>query len=202
MYGLVNKSIQSFVENMHGPCLWDAIVMDAGVEPRDFEAMLDYPDDTTDILLEVVAKHLRSDLPSVLEDLGTFLIVHPSCEVIRRLLRFGGHSFDEFLHSLDDLHGRIHLAVPDLELPDLEMREFTSRNLALVVRWRKAGFGSVFLGVIRAMADDYGALVVLDHEFRRIEEGCEETIRIDVLESQFSEGRDFRLAQTDTGSVA
>lgn len=195
MYGLVNKSIQCFVEDMHSATMWDAVVSDAGVEPRDFEAMLNYPDETTDALLEMVAKHLRSDVPSVLEDLGTYLVTHPNCEAIRRLLRFGGHTFDEFLQSLDDLHDRIHFAVPDLELPDLELREFTSHNLALLARWKKPGFGSVFLGVLRAMADDYGALVILDHQVERQSEGVQETVKIDVLEREFSRGRDFRLAE-------
>ncbi len=199
MYGLVNRSIQSFVEDMYSRSLWDAVINDAGIETRDFEAMLDYPDETTDDLLEAVAKHLRSDVPSVLEDLGTYLVTHPNCEAIRRLLRFGGHNFDEFLQSLDDLHDRVYLAVPDLELPDLELREFTSLNFALQCRWRKPGFGSVFLGILRAMADDYGALVILDHQVQPTEAGFEETVKIDVLERDFSSGRDFRLAERVSG---
>lgn len=199
MYGLVNRSIQCFVEDMHSPSLWDTVVADAGVDTRNFEAMLEYPDETTDALLETTARHLRSDVSSVLEDIGTYLVTHPNCEAVRRLLRFGGHTFDEFLQSLDDLHDRIHFAVPDLELPELELREFTSLNLALVCCWRKAGFGSVFLGILRAMADDYGALVVLDHQVQRIEDGICETVKISVLERDFSSGRDFQLAKAAVG---
>lgn len=199
MYGLINRSIQCFVEDMHSAPLWDAIVSDAQLETREFEAMLEYPDETTDAILAAAAKHLRSDVPSVLEDIGTYLVTHPNREAVRRLLRFGGHNFDEFLQSLDDLHDRVFLAVPDLELPDMELREFTMFNFTLTCRWRRAGFGSVFLGILRAMADDYGALVFLDYQVSRTEEGVIETVKIDVLERDFAEGRDFALAQQAAG---
>lgn len=194
MYGLVNRSIQCFVEDIYGAALWDRIVRDAELEYRDFEAMLEYPDELTDRVLEVVASVLRRDTETVLEDLGTYLVTHPNREAIRRLLRFSGHNYDEFVHSLDDLQDRIKLAVPDLEVPNLELREYNRCNFGLVCSWRKRGFGSVFVGILRAMADDYGALVVLDCESERSEAGWIETIHIEVLENAFAEGREFHLA--------
>jgi hypothetical protein len=48
------------------------------------------------------------------------------------------------------------------------------------------------VGLLRAMADDYGALAVLEH--LGDEPGCgEEVVAIHLLESRFAEGRRFDL---------
>lgn len=47
------------------------------------------------------------------------------------------------------------------------------------------------VGVLRAMADDYGALAMLDYA------GCkngDEAIAIDLLETRFAAGKPFSLA--------
>jgi hypothetical protein len=47
------------------------------------------------------------------------------------------------------------------------------------------------VGVLRAMADDYGALAVL--EFTGAENGLE-TVDIHLLQSDYTSGRDFSLS--------
>jgi len=44
---------------------------------------------------------------------------------------------------------------------------------------------------LRAMADDYGTLALIEHQGRR---DSLENIGIELLETQFSEGRDFALS--------
>lgn len=194
MHGLIDRSIQCFVEDLYGADLWTQIAEDVGLAHRDFEAMLEYPDELTDQVLASVSAALRREPEVVLEDLGTYLVTHPNREVIRRLLRFSGPTYEEFLYSLDDLQDRVKLAVPDIELPSLELREFALRNFALVCTYHKKGFGSVFVGVLRAMADDYGTLVLLDCSSERTQNGYVETVKIEVLEKAFSDGREFKLA--------
>jgi len=48
----------------------------------------------------------------------------------------------------------------------------------------------VMMGVLRAMADDYGALVILDHH--GVQDG-DEVISITLIETAFAEGRSFEL---------
>jgi len=130
---------------------------------------------------------------TVLEDLGTYLVSHPNVEPLRRLLRFGGETFGEFVESLDDLPRRAALALPELDLPALEVVPEGGRDgeMRVCCRWTREGFSHVLVGMLRTMADDYGALVLLDHEGR---EGDAEWIRISVTSCAFSKGRPFRLA--------
>ncbi|MFV0333876.1 MAG: heme NO-binding domain-containing protein [Tropicimonas sp.] len=191
MHGLVNRSIQCFLQDMYGDRLWTKIARDLELEDCGFEAMLSYDDALTRQVLDMATRLLDKPVEMLLEDVGTYLVSHPNTEGIRRLLRFGGETFSEFLLSLDDLPDRIRLAVPDLEIPALELFGGEDGQYELRVDGPHAGYGFVMIGVLRAMADDYGALVILDH---CAQDKAGMVIRISLLDSEFAEGRSFSLA--------
>lgn len=190
MHGLINRTIQSFTCHTYGQARWLAVTEAAGLDFSEFEAMLIYDEGMSREVLQALCANLDRDVSDVLEDVGTFLVSNPNVESLRRLLRFGGVNYTEFLHSLDDLPDRARLAVSDLDLPALELREHTTGQFSLTCHAGLQGFGSVMLGVLRAMADDYGALVVLDHH-----NGANgvEIIDIKMIEPEWAEGRSFDL---------
>ena len=191
MHGLINRSIQCFLRDTYGAERWTDIAREAQLGFDSFEAMMAYDDRLTDAVIATAARQLDRSQETILEDLGTYLVSHRNLEPLRRLLRFGGVCFVDFLHSLDDLQGRGRLAVSDLDLPHLELRDLAEDRFLLLCRDAYPGFGHVVMGILRAMADDYGALVVMDH--KGPDAGIE-TIEIDLLEKRFSEGRRFELA--------
>ncbi|UYV38524.1 heme NO-binding domain-containing protein [Rhodobacteraceae bacterium D3-12] len=190
MHGLINRTIQSFVSDTYGDAVWARIGLAADLGFADFEAMLIYEDALTFRALDAVSCDLGKPRDEVLEDIGTYLVSHPNVEAVRRLLRFGGDDFVEFLHSLDDLPDWARLAVSDLDLPQLDLREHAPDRFTLTVNARRAGYGHVLIGVLRTLADDYGALVLLDHNGG---DGGREVITITLVEAGFAEGRDFEL---------
>ncbi|KUJ76748.1 heme NO-binding protein [Ruegeria marisrubri] len=190
MHGLINRAIQSFVCATYGRPLWLRVVESAELGFTEFEAMLVYDRETCLRAVEALCSELGRSRNEVLEDMGTYLVSHPNMEGLRRLLRFGGSSYVEFLHSLDDLADRARLAVSDLNLPGLELHEHSPSEFTLVCEPGLPGFASVLVGVLRAMADDYGALVMLAHEGQREQT---ELISIKLVESAFSQGRHFDL---------
>lgn len=191
MHGLINRSIQCFIRDTYGTNAWQEVAYRADVDLHGFEAMLTYDDELTEAVLRSAAEALRKPREVLLEDLGTYLISHPNLERLRRLLRFGGATFEEFLHSLDELPDRSRLAVPELDLPELELEQGEEDSFRLLCTWKREGFGHVMLGLLRALADDYGALVYLEY----LGGGAgTEIINICLLDSGFSSGRDFDLA--------
>ena len=192
MHGLINRSIQCFVCDNYGADVWGDVVRSADLEFSQFESMLEYDDALTYTVLDGVAARLSKSREMLLEDLGTFLITNPKAQALRRLLRFSGVTFIDFLHALDDLHDRARLAVPELDLPKLELVGYRATGgFTLYCRWRHPGFGHVLIGALQAMADDYGALVLLEHLGA---EGCCERISIKLLEARFAEGNSFNLS--------
>lgn len=188
MHGLINRSIQCFLRDTYGPALWAQVAHEARLGFDSFEPMLRYDDAVTTAVLTEASRLLGKPHDVLLEDLGTYLVSHPSTEAVRRLLRFGGVTFFDFLHSLEDLPERGRLAVPDLDLPDLELSDHGRAEYRLDVRSPVPGAGHVIMGLLRAMADDYGALVLLDHA------GAEEVITVQLLDHRHSTGRQFDLA--------
>lgn len=190
MHGLINRGIQRFVTDTYGDEKWRAATRLAGFEFSDFEAMWQYDHAVTSQLLTAICALLERPYDELLEDIGTYLVSHRNVGALRRLLRFGGVNFIEFLHSLDDLADRARLAVPDLELPRLELTEESGERYSLRCYSADEGWGYFFAGVLRAMADDYGVLAYLDHKGS---DGECETLEISLLETEFAVGRGFEL---------
>jgi len=192
MHGLINRSLECFLSDTYGNDVWHDVVNGANLGIDKFESMLEYDDSLTYAVLDAAADRLSKSQATLLEDLGTYLVSHPRVESLRRLLRFGGGSFIEFLHSLDDLQDRAKLALPELKLPRLTLIDCENAGqYKLSCRGPYKGFGRVMLGLLRAMADDYGALVVLEDQ--ESDQGNED-ISITLVESEFSDGRAFSLA--------
>ena len=190
MHGLTNRAIQCFVTDRYGLEKWAECARLADIGFSDFESMLIYEDGQTTQILEAASAVLNRPKFELMEDLGTYLVSHPNTKSLRRLLRFGGVTFVEFLHSLDEFPDRARLAVSDLELPELELRDQAATQFSLSCKSPISGAGHVFIGILRTMADDYGALVTLDH--LGSSQGVE-TISISLIVSEYSEGRHFDL---------
>ncbi|MFT4152011.1 MAG: heme NO-binding domain-containing protein [Paracoccaceae bacterium] len=190
MHGLVNRSIQCFLRDTYGAAVWSAVTRAAGIGFDSFEPMLIYDAALTDALVEGAAQVLERPRETVLEDLGTYLVSHPNLERLRRLLRFGGVTFPDFLHSLEDLPERARLALPEMELPDLHLADLGGGRFRLTCGVLIPGAGHVVTGLLRAMADDYGALAVLEHDGTA---AGGEVVAIQLLDPRFAQGRRFDL---------
>jgi hypothetical protein len=145
-------------------------------------------------LIVAASVELNKPRSTMLEDLGTYLVTHPSTDRVRRLLRFMGTGFVEFAFALEDLPDRARLAIPDLDLPVMKVAQFGQNALQITVDYPVAGAEHILLGVLRAMADDYGTLVLLE-----VHADLEGAPRLDVtvLETDFSSERTFALAEVD-----
>lgn len=190
MHGLMNRAIQGFLRDTYGAGLWQRIALRVRLDPDGFEALLRYDDALTEAVLVAAAELLGRDRETILEDLGTWLVSSMQGQPLRRLLRFGGVGFTDFLHSLEELPGRARMALPDLDMPALELTELRPDLYQIRCRGLQ-GFGHVLVGMLRAMADDYGALVMLDHAVGS--DGAEQIV-VHLLAADFAEGKRFDLA--------
>ncbi len=198
MNGLINRAIECFVRDSYGDALWQEVTEALGIDETAFEPLMPCDPEVTARLVAALSARFGREAADLLEDLGTYLVTQPRSEVIRRLLRFGGVDFAEFLESLEDIPDRARLAMSDFDLPAINLHmEGAGLYRVEIGRTARAGlwFGPVLLGVLRAMADDYGALVLLDYR------GCDasrEIIEVHLLDEAHASGRDFDLATAGT----
>lgn len=196
MHGLINRAFQCFLTDTFGAPVWAAVAREAGCPADGFEAMLTYDAAETEALVAAAVAVLRRPREALLEDFGHYFVSHPNREALRRLLRFGGVGFADFLLGIEDLPGRARLALPDLDLPQFDLRDEAENQFLLSCTAPLPGTGHVILGLLRAMADDYGALVLLDHMGGG--DGREE-ISVQLLDISHAEGRRFDLAPAMAG---
>ncbi|WP_309663516.1 heme NO-binding domain-containing protein [Tabrizicola sp.] len=192
MQGLVLRSLQGYLRDTFGPSAWADIVREAALPVESFEPMLRYPSGLADTLAATAAQRLGRPAEELWEDLGTYLVTNPNYESLRRLLRFGGVGFSDFLHSLEELPGRARLALPDLDVPDLALEELGQDRFRLTCRSHVRGASRVLIGVLMAMADDYGALIVIDQVTEQSDQGV---IMIHMPDASHASGRRFDLAR-------
>ncbi len=186
MNGLVFRALQRFVEAGFGPETWREVAGSAD----DLDAPWSVEGLSASALIETLSRRTGRSPDELFEDLGTFLVARDTATPLRRLLRFGGETFVEFLYSLEDLPERAALALPELRVPQIEVRQFAAGAFSLTVGGAP-GAASVLSGVLRAMADEYGALVVV-----RIDgaAGRGGRLLVEVADADFSAGRAFRWA--------
>ena len=195
MLGLVNRSFQFFLRDTYGVEFWEMVAKVADIRVSGFESMLTYDDQLIIQVIDAASSLLRRPRESLMEDMGTYLVSHESLQTVRRLLRFSGVNFSDFLNSLEELPERGRLVLPDLELPEIELRDLGAGHFRLRCRAQLPGTGHIVMGLLRAMADDYGALVLLDH--LGLEDGVE-VISVQIADQALYEARPFCLGLSVT----
>ncbi|MEM9710431.1 MAG: heme NO-binding domain-containing protein [Pseudomonadota bacterium] len=196
MHGLINKGLQGFLTDAYGEGVWYRIANAARLRDGGFEAFLTYHPRLTRRVLAVAESFLGKPQDVLLEDLGSYLVASPKLEAFRRLLRFGGEDFSDFIQSLDELPERARLAVPDLVLPTINIREPKPNEFELICQSNFSGFCTILAGMLRAMADDYGTLSLIEWENR--DDGSE-VVFVRLLDGTYFEGREFDLAAGTAG---
>ena len=188
MHGLVNRSFQNFLRDTYGAMLWDAVVVAADLPPQGFEALLSYDERLTDSMIAAASARLGKPADALLEDFGIYLAGR---EGLRRLLRFGGADFVDFLYSLEELPGRVRLAVPDLILADVTLSQSPPSRFVLGFRGGHPCLVHVMCGILQAMADDFGALALIAAA------GDAASLQVDLIEASYAVPRDFVLTLPD-----
>jgi len=192
MHGLVNRAIQCFLRDTGGEETWARVAREAGLGHEDYEPMLIYPDAQTGAVMRAAAAVLGRSATTIREDIGAYLVTHETCAPVRRLLRFGGADFPAFLASLEDLPDRARLALPELALPAITVREASGGAVLIRCAPGLDGFADVLLGLLRAVADDYGTLALIDRESPGAAGGGALSVRI--VDAEFADARAFTLA--------
>lgn len=190
MDALLLRSLQSYVIETFGLDRWQTVCRRAELAVRTFEPTLQYELGTADRIALVAAEVLGRPVDAIWEDVGIHLVTHPDREGIRRLLRFGGVSYADFLYSLEELPGRARLALPDLDVPEVTLDEVGEDRFELRCQSPLRATQRVLIGLLTAMADDYGALCVISAE------GGDCT-SISVLDRRHAKARRFDLAMPE-----
>lgn len=191
MYGLFLRALQGHVDTTFGPAAWGAVLSAAGIRAAGFEPLISYGAPLFRRVIAAAGQVLDRPVGSLLEDVGNFVVTNPAQPAARRLLRFGGAGFGDFLLSLEELPDRARLALPDVDFPRLQLCDRGGGDYLLAWQAEVPELAYLLLGILRSLADDYGALVMIEVEMA---EGDRAALAIRLLEAQFAAGNRFDLS--------
>ena len=161
MQSLINRALEGFLRDSYGDEIWGDIALKAAIDPLAFISSNRPRSRETRRVAQCASRRLHKPLSELLEDLGGWLV---RLEPIRRLLRFSGSDYGEFVLSLNELHGRAKMILPALNIPAIRVLRQGHRWYRIDTESLPAGWGHVLSGALRGMADDYGALALIGHE--------------------------------------
>ena len=192
MHGLICRAIEGFVKTQHGMEAWAAIRASAALPFDGFEALRIYDRDLVEAVLDGTAEAIGSDRDALFEDVGHWVCTHPPLESVRRLFRFTGATFLDLVYALDEVHDRACMAVPGLDLPHYRLKQAGPEEFRIASRWSIAGGAALLTGALRAMADDYGTLALIDATgARQVDGRWLEEIELRVVLHDYQKPREF-----------
>ena len=178
MQTLLDRAVSGFMRETYGADRWQAIVdrMAIGeIAPGPEGSYFAHA-------MREAALSIAKPEDDLFEDLGAWLA---RLEPIRRLLRFSGSDFRDFVTRLDELPGRAHLVVPELQMPSMSIRQDDRCTVRIALLDAARGWDAIIGGILRGMADDYGALGLIVVE--------RNLITVHISDESFSQDRGFRL---------
>jgi GNAT superfamily N-acetyltransferase len=184
VHGMINRGLQCYIRDIHGVDVWEETCEQAKLPYYNFESMLTYDDATTEDLLSSFGSLVGRQRDEILEDFGVYIVSEDALSTVRRLLKFGGTNYVEFLKSLDFVYDRAKLAVPDLDIPMMELVAHGPCRFTLYARFQKRGYGVALLGLLRALADDYNALISIVHSRNKLKHVDEDIFAIELHNSE------------------
>ncbi|RNF33383.1 heme NO-binding domain-containing protein [Paracoccus methylarcula] len=178
MHWLVRRSIESFLRETYSDQFWLRVCQRSGDD-----ALQRYVYDRHSIdLISDAARFLDKPEDDLLEDLGAWIARRRR---VRRLLRFSGRNFPDFLLNLEMLADRVRMVMPDFFMPRVQVFEDGADCLRIDFPPDGHDWACCMAGLIRCMADDYGALGLIWIG--------ENSVTVQISDGSFAPGRRFLL---------
>jgi hypothetical protein len=163
MYGLVNRAIEQLVVSLKGEDTWQRVCARAGVQADGFVAMCPYHDDMTFALVAAVSEELGLQADQVLEAFGEYWILYTAEEGYAEMLASGGNDLRSFMANLDDMHGRVEMIFPAMQLPQFSVVDIDDGRFHVHYRSARRGLAAMVTGLLRGLAKRFAQSVEVQH---------------------------------------
>ncbi|MEM9717448.1 MAG: diguanylate cyclase [Pseudomonadota bacterium] len=162
--GLINRGLKGFVETYHDAETWRKLVSGQSAIPEDFEALADYPLEVTVRLVAEISTLRDASEADVYEDLGTFLVSTHWDARLRLVFMSCADDFVKFLQRLDVVWVALNAVDAAFPLNSWEISSTRAGAFRLSGPTLFPGFPSLCVGMLRSLADEFGAYVIIDQK--------------------------------------
>ena len=172
MYGLINRAIADLVVSSAGDETWKRVKADAGLEDLQFLDTSNYPDDVTYRLVASASTVLGQPAEALLHAFGRHWVLYTGRQGWADLFAASGDDMLEFLRSLDEMHARVNVAMPEGRMPEFTLLE-EAGGYVLEYRSERDGLGPMVVGILSGLAEQFGEAWSVEHVDRREQHGLD-----------------------------
>jgi Haem-NO-binding len=156
VYGMVMKSIESYVLHHLGPSAWSEVAAENGLEYTSLIATEGYPDEQTVGLVVSSARLFDLAPAEMLRKLGDYWIDYALASPMRELMTRNGRDPGEFITGLNALHVRTQLVFPQMRPPEFEALPDSDRSVRVLYSSPRTGLEPFVEGLLMGVARMFG----------------------------------------------
>lgn len=156
MYGLVNQAVQDYVVASMGEPVWRQVRDRVGLREVEFLPLQQYPDELTFALVGAACEASGREASELVEAIGALWIEFTAQKGYGSLLDQLGGTFAEALASLDAMHVRVALMMPELKPPSFRVSNRRERALTLAYVSQRQGLAPLVIGLVKGLGRKYG----------------------------------------------
>ena len=142
---------------------WSAIARKAGHDGVSFVGLETYPDSLTYDLVFAASEYLDVPVADLLHAFGVHWTKYSASQGYGHVFEMTGETFEEFLASLDDMHARIALTMPELEPPSFQFEELEDGRAHLHYFSDRPGLAPMVCGLVEGLAERFAIEIAVEH---------------------------------------
>lgn len=170
MYGLVNRGVRDLVIAAHGEEVWQTIADKAGVDASGFDELVNYDDAITYALVDAASETLQQSAEDILFAFGQHWVLYTGSDKWGYLFDLAGNDFVSFLQGLDNLHGRVEIAMQESRIPQFSVNKHDD-HLILEYHSHREGLAPMVLGLLQGLQDKFDEQWSIEHVGYRARDG-------------------------------
>ncbi len=157
MHGLIHAELKKFVEAVHGPQAWNAILDEAGLVDRLYIANNVYPDEEAFAVVKAAAKVTGTPAETILEAYGEF-IAPTLMRMFQGLIKPGWKTMDMLLNTEETIHKVVRIRNPGASPPRLHFEKTAPDTLHFKYDSPRR-MSAVARGIMKGVASHYGETI-------------------------------------------
>jgi hypothetical protein len=153
MHGIIFAELKRFVDEGHGPGVWDKLLLESGIGTKVYMAVEAYPDEEIAKLAATAAKLLGVSVPQILESFGEFM-VPMLVKRYRHLIKPSWRTLDVIEHTESTIHKVIRITNPEAKPPELRCVRVSRTEVLLTYNSARRMCG-IAKGICKGLARQY-----------------------------------------------
>lgn len=142
---------------------WDEIKIKAGLTSDDFSSMAPYSDSITYALVGAASEVLQLPATVILQEFGKHWIKFTAKEGCGVMMAMFGSNFFEAISSINNLHQRIGLSMPQLSAPRFNIQTIFETELLVEYIATRKGLGHMMNGLLYCPAEKNNEKIEIKH---------------------------------------